>query len=536
LFFVAVVGALSVEGMQTERLEPEERMLSAFSEIPGMLAGAPRSTQVSIVGEEAVVSEELSVSFPCTTKFLRLDPVDDDHSCAVYRILAHVGEQSFYLDDFVDAEHPLEHCREILQTKNHDSDLRTEALVRVFVLVGEEEHLVREETVFTAYPFADREEDRWNASPPARCIVRDYKRSDGSVLSQDRESFLHQSRIIFSVEDDKTLETRRTVETFVVMGGQEMSLKRDEETVAYAFSEREDHRAAEKRFVIVRDYRRGDGTILARDYQEFPYQERCASTVEEDASLATQQTIETFVTWGDPYKVLKTEVRSVPYVFTDREDHRDTEKKFAIVRDYKRSDGTILSKDYQVFPYQERCVKTTEDDQGLVTRRVIETFVAWGTPHKVLKTETRPTPYAFTEREDNRKAQKVVVVVRDYKRGDGSAFARDSGSFPYQERCVRTVDDDNRLTTERTFEMFVTRNPQVVRDTQVRLTPYPFTDALNECDRWTDTDVYHQQWLTRTYRRSNNTTLSRVSLQSETHVRQRDWWVRNVHHGDCCVQ
>ncbi|MDR1267170.1 MAG: hypothetical protein LBJ70_02175 [Holosporales bacterium] len=356
-----------------------------------------------------------------TTEFLRLDPVDENHSYAVYRAVDHAGEQPFWLGDFVDKDHLLEHHREVLRTRDHDLDLRTEKLVRVFVHVGEEERLVREETVFTPYPFADREEDRWSMEPATRFIIRDYKRSDESILSRDIASFPHQSRITSSVEDDKMLETRLTVETFAVMDGREK------------------------------------------------------------------------IIWQDK--------RVMPYSFVEREDNRKAEKKFAIVRDYKRGNGTTLSKDHQVFPYQERCTCAVEEDASLSTKRVIEMFVAWGNPHKILGTEMRSVPYAFTEREDNRKAQKMVVVVRDYKRGNGSSFPRELQTFPYQERCIRTVENDTQHVTERTFQMFVARNPQVVRDTQVRPTPH-----FSEVEHFLGIPYY---------RRSDNTTYGLFEEETE---------------------
>jgi hypothetical protein len=67
---------------------------------------------------------------------------------------------------------------------------------------------------------------------------------------------------------------------------------------------------------------------------------------------------------------------AVAYLFTDREDNRKAQRKFALVRDYKRSNGSILSKDFQSFPYQERCVKTENKDAQKLTERIFEMFVS----------------------------------------------------------------------------------------------------------------------------------------------------------------
>ncbi|MDR0662248.1 MAG: hypothetical protein LBF76_02590 [Holosporales bacterium] len=480
---------------------------------------------------EAFIEMGGSISAPCTKTFVRLEPADpadiEEHTYAVYNLEAQLiqGLPPFHLDNFIDKEHPLPHQREVLSRTENDQELRTEYLQRVFVLVGEDQYDLRKETVFASYSFTEREEDRWNAAH--RFMVREYKRGDGSIFLQDIASFPHQTRILSFRDDDKSLSTLKQRETFAIIAGQHRSIKTEEVVEPYPFTDLEEDRRSQRLYALVRKYTRSDKSVFSRDTQTFPYQERCVRTIEDDNALATKRTVETFVTWGTPQKVLMTEVRSVLYPFTEREDNRPAQRLLAVVRDYKRSNGSVFPKDYQTFPYQERCVQTIEDDNALVTKRTFETFVTRGP--RVIKTEIRPTPYSFTEREDHRAAQRTVVLVRDYKRGNGSGFSRDHQAFPYKERCVGTIEDDNALATKRTYEFYVDRNPHIVRGKEVRGTPYPYTDQSKTTEDWRPRRVYGQNWNVRTYTRSNRSTFSREwKVGGEYVIRDRGWWVAHV--------
>jgi hypothetical protein len=255
------------------------------------------------------------------------------------------------------------------------------------------------------------------------------------------------------------------------------------------------------------------------------HQREVLSCAENDRGLRTEYLQRVFVLVGEDQHDLRKETVFTSYSFTDREEDRRSQRLFAVVRDYKRSNGSILSKDYQMFPYQERCVKTIDEDGSLSTKRTIETFVTWGTPQKVLMTEIRSVLYPFSEREDNRAAQRLLAVVRDYKRSNGSILSKDYQTFPYRERCAQTIEDDNALLTKRTFEFYVDRNPHIVRGKQVRETPYPYTDQSKTTERWPIERVYGQKWNIRTYTRSNGSTFSNEwKVGNEYVIRERDPW------------
>jgi hypothetical protein len=523
-------GSLGALGMVDSKTNPEfgeEGVLTPLS--------SPEFTVKILPAGGASIEREGNAPAYCARNFVRLEPADKEgYAYAVYDLEAWFVQElpPFYLCDVLDKEHPLLHQREVLSQTENDQELRAEYLQRVFVLVGEDQHDLRKETVFTPYSFTEREEDRWDKA--CRFLVRDYKRGDGSIFSQDEASFPHQTRILSFRDDDGALSVRKQRETFAIVVDQHRSIKTEEVVELYPFTEREDNRAAQRLFAVVRDYKRSNGSILSKDYQTFPYQERCAQTVEDDNALVTKRTIETFVAWGTPQKVLMTEVRPTPYTFTEREDNRAAQRTVVLVRDYRRGNGSTFARDIQTFPYRERCAQTVEDDNALVTRRTFEFYVDRN-PHIARDTQVRPTPYTFTEREDNRAAQRTVVLVRDYRRGNGSTFARDIQTFPYRERCTRTVDDDSRLLTERTFEFYVDRNPHIVRDTQVRPTPYPYADRSETREEWKPRYHYMRNWNIRTYTRSNGSTFSSEWKTSES-VRDRGGWVEFKEETGCNVQ
>lgn len=81
----------------------------------------------------------------------------------------------------------------------------------------------------------------------------------------------HQTKILVSAEDDASLSTKRTVQTFVDVDGSEKAIKTDDISIPYAFTERQEDRYADAvndRRWTVRDYVRGNGETFSRDWQD----------------------------------------------------------------------------------------------------------------------------------------------------------------------------------------------------------------------------------------------------------------------------
>jgi hypothetical protein len=81
----------------------------------------------------------------------------------------------------------------------------------------------------------------------------------------------HQTKILSSVENDESLSTKRTVQTFVELDGTERAIGTKETSIPYAFTERQDDRYADAvndRRWTVRDYVRGNGETFSKDWQD----------------------------------------------------------------------------------------------------------------------------------------------------------------------------------------------------------------------------------------------------------------------------
>jgi hypothetical protein len=90
--------------------------------------------------------------------------------------------------------------------------------------------------------------------------------------------------------------------------------------------------------------------------------------------------------------------------------------------------------------------------------------------------------------------------------------------------------------TERTYELYVDRNPHIVRGTQVRETPYPYVDRSEVRERWVPRYVYGQNWTIRTYTRSNGSTFPKEwMVGNEYTIRDRGVWVE-IKESGCNVQ
>jgi hypothetical protein len=81
----------------------------------------------------------------------------------------------------------------------------------------------------------------------------------------------HQTKVLSSVENDESLSTRRTVQTFVELDGTERAIRTEETSISYAFTERQDDRYADAvndRRWTVRDYVRGNGETFSKDWED----------------------------------------------------------------------------------------------------------------------------------------------------------------------------------------------------------------------------------------------------------------------------
>ncbi len=97
----------------------------------------------------------------------------------------------------------------------------------------------------------------------------------------------------------------------------------------------------------------GTITLLERYVDEehpLQHQEEVISTIEDDSSLETKKTVQTFVRIGDDEHVVCTKEVSTPYSFTDRTEDRDeddTHYRKWTVRDFVRGNGETFSRDWQ---------------------------------------------------------------------------------------------------------------------------------------------------------------------------------------------
>jgi hypothetical protein len=184
---------------------------------------------------------------------------------------------------------------------------------------------------------------------------------------------------------------------------------------------------------------------------------------------------------------------------------------------------------------QTRTLPPINDDTLLSTRWQVETFMTQGESEELIQTETVLVPYPYEEREEVRKAQHVLALVRKYERADGSIFSEDFQIFPLQERHIGTVDNDQDHRTERTFEIFPENNPQRVLETVVRSTPYPFTDRSYCEEIWVPKMVYGQNYIRRTWTRSDGTTFTREWAVGKQYLIRERGWTADPARGECSV-
>ncbi|MDR2412426.1 MAG: hypothetical protein LBD66_02355, partial [Holosporales bacterium] len=359
---------------------------------------AQQRTKVSVQlgeGNQIIVSLRKGMPVPCERELLGLENPDEERTYPVYKLALYLPGflQPFLLDRYVDKENPLPHEQQILSVTDNDQKVGTERCVNVYVWAEGKEHVLRQEVQYEPYPFADRIEDRWDEK--ARFVVRDYTRSDRTKYSKDIERFSHEEKILAVQDDDENLSMKQRVEIFVSILGSRLSLKTEERILPYSFTEREEDRCEQCVFALVRDYKRSDGSHISRDFRVFLYQERCVETWDEDKTRETKKKIETFVMFGEPPRVLKTELQTIPYRFMDRQEWQDKEAVLEFWRDYYRSNESVLKVLQEQYPYQTRIKEQTFNDEALCCRMITETFVTAHGQDWVRRAVQTETPYPF---------------------------------------------------------------------------------------------------------------------------------------------
>ncbi|MDR1267845.1 MAG: hypothetical protein LBJ70_05850 [Holosporales bacterium] len=518
---LTVVLALETVGMLQQKEDVSCALISLRQATQGLLTQQPFEFRpVLTAPNQITLFVRQSMALPHTKKFLELEHhYEEECSFPVYDVTFHIGGKNIPGGRVVDKEHPVFHQKLILSTVDDDQELRTEQHVRVFTYFEVTEHCIKEDTLFLPYRFTDREEDRWDVG--RRFVVRDYVRSDRTVLSVDLQSFPHQTRILSAEDDDEALATWKEVETFVTMGecAQSIMVRRTSED--YPFTEREEDRPPDRKLVLVRDYRRGEGGF-SRDCRVFPYQERAMRVWDEDPSLSIKTEIEIFVTLRDIDRVLRSETRSTPYPFTDRQEWRDAHKVLTCLREYRRHDGSILTAVQGMYPYQERILHGADDDNTLARKVTKEIFAQAQDQEWIRGVEVTESPYSSQTRREYRPQQDAVFLVRDYTRSSGTSFSRDVQAFSCQRREASSVEDDGALATKKVFEVFaLIENAREVVQQEEQIVPYPcrisYRDNVQRSSSFLKdiVDIWHMRDCT--YTRGNGTQFTVTEQVGHSH-------------------
>ncbi|MDR0662050.1 MAG: hypothetical protein LBF76_01530 [Holosporales bacterium] len=507
--FVGLLIGTSLSAWAMERPSEEGQIVALRQASQGFLAQQKTNVFIQLgEGNQVIVSFRKGMPVPCERELLGLENPDEEHTYPVYKLALQLPGflQPFLLDRYVDKENPLPHERQILSVTDNDQREGTERCVNVYVWAEGKEHVLRQEVQYEPYPFMDRTEDRWDEK--ARFIVRDYTRSDRTKYSKDIDMFPHEEQILSVQDDDDSLSMKQCVETFVLIAGSRLSLKTEERTLPYPFTEREEDRRSQRLYALVRQYTRSNQSIFSRDTQTFPYQER-VKTEDEDGSLSTKRTVETFVTWGTPYKVLMTEVRFVPYPFTDREEWQDEARVLEFWRDCYRSDGSVLKISQEKHLYQTRDIGQIFKDEMLCCETSTETFVTARGRDWVRRIETKEVPYLFIEeREEQQDASKALFLIHDYKRPDKQIVSRVHQIVPYEREEISCKDKDKVLATFRTFSTFArVRGVKKEISRSKEAIPYPCTVSYEDHQHRNDNTLVIEHYKISTYTRSIGTEL-----------------------------